>query len=50
MPERPEHSTIAADWISHPVGGEPARLVQADQLAAHLRDQATPTHDRAAAS
>lgn len=50
VPERPEHSTIAADWISHPAGDEPARLVQAEQLASHLRDLTTPTHDQAVAS
>ncbi|MEV6048798.1 hypothetical protein [Streptomyces xanthochromogenes] len=50
VPERPEHSTIAADWISHPAGDKPARLVQAEQFAAHLRDLTTPTHERAVAS
>lgn len=46
VPTPPEHSNIVADWVSHPPGDKPPRLVQAEQLAAHLRDLTVPMHDK----
>ncbi|MFD7169238.1 hypothetical protein [Streptomyces violascens] len=50
VPTPPEHSNIVADWVSHPPGDKPPRLVQAEQLAAHLRDLTPPMHDKEVAS
>ncbi|WP_217242199.1 hypothetical protein [Streptomyces sp. AC555_RSS877] len=37
IPSTPQDGTFAADWLGHPSGGVPPKLVAADRLA--CRDQ-----------